>query len=127
MVTYSFAELKPGYYDRPHKSRRGLSEDGHSSQIEGLFDDGHSSQVETSSVLMDINIEMRMQKELKMKCACEQKSRLLCSCRSLVILTEQYRSIPPGALRTYWLRRVSVSLQNGMANCFYKHVGSIIL
>jgi hypothetical protein len=52
-----FCRLKPGYYDRPHKSRRGLSEDGHSSQIEGLFDDGHSSQVETSSVLMDINIE----------------------------------------------------------------------
>jgi hypothetical protein len=41
----------------------------------------------------------------------------------LVKHAAEYRSIPSGALRTYWLRRVSVSLQNGMANCFYKHVG----
>jgi hypothetical protein len=41
----------------------------------------------------------------------------------LVKHADEYRSIPPGALRTYWLRRVSVSLQNGVTNCFYKHVG----
>ena len=35
----------------------------------------------------------------------------------------EYRSIPSAVLRIYWLRRISVSLQNGMANCFYKHVG----
>jgi hypothetical protein len=41
----------------------------------------------------------------------------------LVKHAAEYRSIPSEALRPYWLRRVSVSLQNGMANCFYKHVG----
>jgi hypothetical protein len=41
----------------------------------------------------------------------------------LVKHAAEYRFIPPGALRTYWLCRVSVSLQNGMVNCFYKHVG----
>jgi hypothetical protein len=41
----------------------------------------------------------------------------------LVKQASEYRSIPAAAVRIYWLRRISVALQNGMANCFYKHVG----
>jgi hypothetical protein len=57
----------------------------------------------------------------------------------LVKHAAEYPSIPPGALRTYWLRRVLVSLQYGRANTpsFYdeclgqgvvlaqSHVGSV--
>jgi hypothetical protein len=42
---------------------------------------------------------------------------------ALIKQAAEYRCIHPAALRTYWLRRLSVSLQSGVANCFYKHVG----
>jgi hypothetical protein len=41
----------------------------------------------------------------------------------LVKHSADYNQIHPAAIRTYWLRRISVTLQNAIANCFFKHVG----
>ena len=43
--------------------------------------------------------------------------------RDLVKHSAEYNNIPPAALSIYWLRRFSVTLQNALANCFFKHVG----
>ena len=41
----------------------------------------------------------------------------------LVKHSAEYNNIPPAALSIYWHRRFSVTLQNALANCFFKHLG----